>query len=187
MSNIISFRLEIVWRIKLEERIVGWIKSGTRSIRGQFQCVYFYLKIKDRQESSLVQQPKKQQLDSMLGNLQASMDKQGVSATQKGVCAACHKPIVGQVSPGHSWISLIFPLPSRSRLIFNGFILYIQVVTALGKTWHPEHFTCAHCRQELGSKSFYEREGQPYCEDDYHKLYSPRCAYCNGPILDVIP
>jgi len=90
----------------------------------------------------------------MLGNLQASMDKQGVSATQKGVCATCHKPIVG------------------------------QVVTALGKTFHPEHFTCAHCRQELGSKSFYEREGQPYCEDDYHKLYSPRCAYCNGPILD---
>jgi hypothetical protein len=45
-----------------------------------------------------VQQPKKaQQLDSMLGNLQASMDKSGVSATQKGVCAACQKPIVGQV------------------------------------------------------------------------------------------
>jgi len=46
-----------------------------------------------------VDQPKKgQQLDSMLGNLQASMDKQGVSATQKGICAACNKPIVGQVS-----------------------------------------------------------------------------------------
>ncbi|ODN02695.1 Paxillin [Orchesella cincta] len=103
--------------------------------------------IKDRQESHQTQQPKKaHQLDSMLGNLQASMDKQGVSATQKG----------------------FVPL----------------VVTALGKTWHPEHFTCAHCRQELGSKNFYEREGQPYCEDDYHKLYSPRCAYCNGPILD---
>lgn len=28
------------------------------------------------------------------------MDKQGVSATQKGVCAACHKPIVGQVGGG---------------------------------------------------------------------------------------
>ncbi|OXA52524.1 transforming growth factor beta-1-induced transcript 1 protein isoform X2 [Folsomia candida] len=112
-------------------------------------------KIRDREESSLVQQPKKaQQLDSMLGNLQASMDKSGVSATQKGVCAACNKPIVG------------------------------QVVTALGKTWHPEHFCCAHCRSELGSKNFYEREGQPYCEDDYHQLYSPRCAYCNGPILD---
>lgn len=63
--------------------------------------------------------------------------------------------------------------------------LFIKVVTALGKTFHPEHFTCAHCRQELGSKNFYEREGQPYCEDDYHALYSPRCAYCNGPILDV--
>jgi hypothetical protein len=61
----------------------------------------------------------------------------------------------------------------------------LKVVTALGKTWHPEHFCCAHCRKELGSKNFYEREGQPYCEDDYHQLYSPRCAYCNGPILDV--
>lgn len=61
-----------------------------------------------------------------------------------------------------------------------------QVVTALGRTWHPEHFVCAHCKQELGTKNFFERDGQPYCEPDYHHLFSPRCAYCNGPILDVI-
>ncbi|CAG0897898.1 unnamed protein product [Darwinula stevensoni] len=94
------------------------------------------------------------QLDSMLGNLQSTMDKQGVTATQKGCCSACKKPIVG------------------------------QVVTALGKTWHVEHFTCAHCNQELGAKTFFERDGLPYCEPDYHNLFSPRCAYCNGPILD---
>ncbi|XP_034948993.1 leupaxin-like isoform X1 [Chelonus insularis] len=97
---------------------------------------------------------KQNQLDSMLGNLQADMSRQGVNTTQKGCCSACEKPIVG------------------------------QVITALGKTWHPEHFTCTHCREELGTRNFFEREGHPYCENDYHNLFSPRCAYCNGPILD---
>ncbi|XP_012274893.1 paxillin isoform X2 [Orussus abietinus] len=97
---------------------------------------------------------KQNQLDSMLGNLQADMSRQGVNTTQKGCCNACEKPIVG------------------------------QVITALGKTWHPEHFTCTHCNQELGTRNFFEREGHPYCEPDYHNLFSPRCAYCNGPILD---
>lgn len=91
----------------------------------------------------------------MLGNLQADMSSQGVNTSQKGCCSACEKPIVG------------------------------QVITALGKTWHPEHFTCAHCTQELGTRNFFERDGKPYCEPDYHNLFSPRCAYCNGPILDV--
>ncbi|CAH0555772.1 unnamed protein product [Brassicogethes aeneus] len=96
----------------------------------------------------------KQNLESMLGHLQADMSKQGVNTSQKGCCNACDKPIVG------------------------------QVITALGKTWHPEHFTCAHCSQELGTRNFFERDGKPYCEPDYHNLFSPRCAYCNGPILD---
>lgn len=95
------------------------------------------------------------QLDSMLGNLHADMSRRGVTTTQKGCCNACEKPIVG------------------------------QVITALGKTWHPEHFTCSHCNQELGTQNFFERDGQPYCEQDYHNLFSPRCAYCNGAILDV--
>ncbi|XP_055643056.1 leupaxin isoform X6 [Toxorhynchites rutilus septentrionalis] len=98
--------------------------------------------------------PVNDQLDSMLGNLQADMSRQGVNTTQKGCCNACDKPIVG------------------------------QVITALGKTWHPEHFTCNHCNQELGTRNFFERDGNPYCEPDYHNLFSPRCAYCNGPILD---
>ncbi|XP_073971878.1 leupaxin-like isoform X2 [Rhodnius prolixus] len=94
------------------------------------------------------------QLDCMLDSLQADMSRQGVNTTQKGCCSACDKPIVG------------------------------QVITALGKTWHPEHFVCTHCNQELGTRNFFERDGRPYCEPDYHNLFSPRCAYCNGPILD---
>ena len=53
-------------------------------------------------------EPVNTNLDAMLGDLRENMDKQGVRTTQKGVCAACQKPIAG------------------------------QVVTALGRTWHPE-------------------------------------------------
>ena len=64
-----------------------------------------------------IEEPVNTNLDAMLGDLQDDMVKQGVKMTQKGECAACEKPIVG------------------------------QVVTALGKTFHPEHFTCAKCNQ----------------------------------------
>ncbi|TTP43320.1 eIF-2-alpha kinase activator GCN1 [Bagarius yarrelli] len=95
-------------------------------------------------------------LDNMLGSLQSDLHKLGVKTVAKGVCGACCKPIIG------------------------------QVVTAMGRTWHPEHFVCFHCQDEIGSRNFFERDGQPYCERDYHHLFSPRCYYCNGPILDKV-
>lgn len=60
-----------------------------------------------------------------------------------------------------------------------------QVITALGRNYHKEHFTCAHCNQELGTRNFYERDNLPYCEKDYQNLFSPKCAACGEPILDV--
>uniref|UniRef100_A0AAZ1X6M6 LIM zinc-binding domain-containing protein n=1 Tax=Oreochromis aureus TaxID=47969 RepID=A0AAZ1X6M6_OREAU len=95
-------------------------------------------------------------LDNMLGSLQSDLNKLGVQTVAKGVCGACKKPIAG------------------------------QVVTAMGRTWHPEHFVCTHCQEEIGSRNFFERDGHPYCEKDYHNLFSPRCHYCNGPILDKV-
>lgn len=94
------------------------------------------------------------QLESMLGDLQSDLNKQGVSTKTKGLCAACNQPVVG------------------------------QVITALGKIWHIEHFTCENCQEPLGTKNFYERDGVAYCERDYHSLFAPRCSYCNGPIVD---
>ncbi|KAM9760024.1 uncharacterized protein ACNS7B_006386 isoform 1-T1 [Menidia menidia] len=95
-------------------------------------------------------------LDNMLGSLQSDLNRLGVQTVAKGVCGACKKPIAG------------------------------QVVTAMGRTWHPEHFVCTHCQEEIGSRNFFERDGQPFCERDYHSLFSPRCHYCNGPILDKV-
>ncbi|XP_014662272.1 PREDICTED: paxillin-like [Priapulus caudatus] len=83
-----------------------------------------------------------------------NLENQGVKTTAKGHCAAWRKAIVG------------------------------QVVTALGRTWHVDHFTCAHCRVPLGNSSFYEKENQPYCEEDYHELFSPKCKNCGKAITD---
>ncbi|XP_038656741.1 leupaxin-like [Scyliorhinus canicula] len=95
-------------------------------------------------------------LDGMLGTLESDLQRLGVSTDAKGVCSSCKKCIVG------------------------------TIVTAMGLTWHPEHFTCAHCKEEIGSKGFCERDGRAYCHEDYHNLFSPRCAYCRGPIRDKV-
>ena len=107
----------------------------------------------------------------MIGSLQSNMNRQGIDTSSKvniqsffcllflfllqGTCAACDKPIFG------------------------------KVINAMKRAWHPEHFTCSQCDTELGNVTFYEHNNTPYCEKDYHELFAPRCAYCNGPILDV--
>ncbi|XP_032024421.1 paxillin isoform X5 [Hylobates moloch] len=135
----------------------GWPRDGGRSSPGGQDEGGFMAQGKTGSSSPPGGPPKPgSQLDSMLGSLQSDLNKLGVATVAKGVCGACKKPIAG------------------------------QVVTAMGKTWHPEHFVCTHCQEEIGSRNFFERDGQPYCEKDYHNLFSPRCYYCNGPILDKV-
>ncbi|XP_030288186.1 leupaxin [Sparus aurata] len=95
-------------------------------------------------------------IDDLLGGLSSDLEKIGVRTVAKGHCAACNKSIVG------------------------------KMITALGHVWHPEHFVCTVCKMELSTTGFFERDGQPYCDKDYHQLFSPRCAYCKGPILHNI-
>ncbi|KAF6278351.1 paxillin [Rhinolophus ferrumequinum] len=139
------------------ELAAGWPPNGRQSSPGGQDEGGFMAQGKTGSSSPPGGPPKPgSQLDSMLGSLQSDLNKLGVATVAKGVCGACKKPIAG------------------------------QVVTAMGKTWHPEHFVCTHCQEEIGSRNFFERDGQPYCEKDYHNLFSPRCYYCNGPILDKV-
>lgn len=125
--------------------------------------------------------PTESALDNMLDSLTRDLQELGITAAPAGVCAACRKPIAGKVSPCQHlalqacpWNSSHSPCASSS-----------QVLTALGKTWHPEHFTCAHCGRELDKGPFFEQGGRAFCEEDYHQAFSPRCAYCAGPIREV--
>ncbi|CAJ0750354.1 176_t:CDS:2 [Entrophospora sp. SA101] len=57
-----------------------------------------------------------------------------------------------------------------------------KVLSAMGKKWHPDHFTCTTCNTSLEHIAFFEQDGLPYCHLDFHELFSPRCGYCNTPI-----
>ncbi|XP_043415887.1 transforming growth factor beta-1-induced transcript 1 protein isoform X3 [Prionailurus bengalensis] len=94
-------------------------------------------------------------LDTMLGLLQSDLSRRGVPTQTKGLCGSCNKPIAG------------------------------QVVTALGRTWHPEHFICGGCSMSLGGSSFFEKDGAPFCPECYFERFSPRCGLCNQPIRHV--
>ncbi|KRZ68132.1 Cytosolic purine 5'-nucleotidase [Trichinella papuae] len=87
-------------------------------------------------------------------SIQNDLARYGINNVSNEECEACKKSIVGQVA------------------------------IALGKMWHEEHFVCAHCGERLAHRNFYERSGSIYCEHDYHRLFSPRCAYCNTPIKE---
>ncbi len=56
----------------------------------------------------------------------------------------------------------------------------------MGKYWHPEHFACGNCHQELGTQPFFEYEGMPHCDKCYKGMFCPRCAKCDKPIMDRI-
>ena len=55
-------------------------------------------------------------------------------------------------------------------------------VQAMGKVWHPEHFVCEICNQNLQGAAFIPHEGRPYHQHCYLDQYAPRCAGCDQPI-----
>jgi paxillin len=61
-----------------------------------------------------------------------------------------------------------------------------EVIQALGKKYHPEHFMCTSCGALLGAGNFYEQEGQPQCENCFHNHFSMRCAACGLPVTNQV-
>ncbi|UYV81301.1 TGFB1I1 [Cordylochernes scorpioides] len=59
-------------------------------------------------------------------------------------------------------------------------------MTAMDKLWHAEHFQCAKCKLELGAlRTFFPKDGKPYCESCFHANFSPTCAGCKKIIQGV--
>lgn len=54
----------------------------------------------------------------------------------------------------------------------------------MDKTWHTEHFFCAQCGQQFGEDGFHERDGKPYCRNDYFDMFAPKCNGCNRAIME---
>lgn len=57
-------------------------------------------------------------------------------------------------------------------------------VTAMDQTWHPEHFVCAQCGKPFGESGYHEKDGKPFCREDYYGLFAPKCSGCDRAIMD---
>lgn len=93
-------------------------------------------------------------ISNLLSNLNESMGSLDSGTVSRGICATCTKPILG------------------------------EVIQAMGKTFHPEHFICGGCQTPLGTRNFFDSNGLPFCETCYQLSFCPRCASCNEPILN---
>lgn len=56
------------------------------------------------------------------------------------------------------------------------------------RQWHTWCFACGECGAVLQGE-YMGRDGVPYCERDYQRLYGVRCAYCqryiSGKVLQA--
>ncbi|KAM6987184.1 PDZ and LIM domain protein 5b [Aplochiton taeniatus] len=59
-------------------------------------------------------------------------------------------------------------------------------LVAMGMSWHPEEFNCAHCHKSLGELGFVEERGQVYCVHCYEEFLAPTCTLCHQKILGEV-
>lgn len=57
-------------------------------------------------------------------------------------------------------------------------------ITALGKKFHVEHFTCSVCPTVFGPQdSYYEHDGKVFCHFHYSTRFAIKCTGCRTAIL----
>lgn len=60
-----------------------------------------------------------------------------------------------------------------------------RYLVALGRSWHPEEFTCSQCKAVLEEGGFFEERGAVYCTKCHDNRYAPNCAKCKKKITGV--
>ncbi|XP_029453526.1 PDZ and LIM domain protein 5 isoform X11 [Rhinatrema bivittatum] len=73
------------------------------------------------------------------------------------------------------------PMCAKCNLVIRG-----PFLLALGKSWHPEEFNCAHCKISMAETGFVEERGAFYCEVCYEKFFAPECARCQRKIIGEV-
>ncbi|XP_075897714.1 PDZ and LIM domain protein 7 isoform X1 [Nelusetta ayraudi] len=73
------------------------------------------------------------------------------------------------------------PLCGACNKIIRG-----RYLVALGRSWHPEEFTCSQCKAVLDEGGFFEERGSVYCTKCHDNRYAPNCAKCKKKITGEI-
>ncbi|XP_054279215.1 leupaxin-like [Macrosteles quadrilineatus] len=115
------------------------------------------------------------------------------------LCAHCKQPLKdakyiqedGKPYCEKDWKAL-FQTPNQPKCAQCNSPIQDTVVTAMGKTWHKDHFVCTHCKKPFKDSKFLTENGLPYCEADHKALFQKGgssgaiCAQCNKPIADTV-
>lgn len=90
-------------------------------------------------------------------------------------CGLCKKPFSGQFFPGddgkpyceqHYYEAMGMLCAGCEKPILTG-----KCITFLDKKYHPEHFKCTHCKENLVGHQYYKQNGKPYCKQDHLALF----------------
>ncbi|KAM9795331.1 PDZ and LIM domain protein 7 [Neosynchiropus ocellatus] len=73
------------------------------------------------------------------------------------------------------------PLCGACNKIIRG-----RYLVALGRSWHPEEFTCSQCKAVLEEGGFFEERGAVFCTKCHDNRYAPNCAKCKKKITGEI-
>ncbi|XP_026477289.1 transforming growth factor beta-1-induced transcript 1 protein-like [Ctenocephalides felis] len=65
-------------------------------------------------------------------------------------------------------------------------VIHGKIVSALGKTWHPEHFKCDKCDKPIQGDTFNHHENKPWCQSCYTKHMLKSCHGCGKPITEKV-
>ncbi|KAI7812360.1 PDZ and LIM domain protein 5a isoform X1 [Triplophysa rosa] len=73
------------------------------------------------------------------------------------------------------------PMCAHCHMVIRG-----PFLVAMGKSWHPEEFTCARCSVSLSELGFVEEKGCVYCQHCYQEFFAPTCARCRYKIMGEV-
>ncbi|XP_015998278.1 LIM domain-binding protein 3 isoform X3 [Rousettus aegyptiacus] len=80
-----------------------------------------------------------------------------------------------------------FPASSRTPLCGHcNNVIRGPFLVAMGRSWHPEEFNCAYCKNSLADVCFVEEQNNVYCERCYEQFFAPICAKCNTKIMGEV-
>eukprot|EP00457_Paulinella_chromatophora_P005719 gb/GEZN01005736.1/.p1 GENE.gb/GEZN01005736.1/~~gb/GEZN01005736.1/.p1 ORF type:complete len:524 (-),score=104.11 gb/GEZN01005736.1/:76-1647(-) len=57
-----------------------------------------------------------------------------------------------------------------------------QYISALGQSWHPDHFICTDCGKPFQGNQFHKHENKPYCEQHFNEKFAENCEKCKRRI-----
>ncbi|XP_037341121.2 PDZ and LIM domain protein 5b isoform X1 [Pungitius pungitius] len=73
------------------------------------------------------------------------------------------------------------PMCNKCNTVIRG-----PFLVAMGMSWHPEEFNCAHCHSSLAERGFVEEGANVYCERCYEQFFAPTCARCHQKVLGEV-